>query len=86
MGLVGWQEQLSSGRTAWVSCSEGSLLLGLWYLPRPLHHGAGAIPLFSHPNYLGSKQLVQALGGFQSCLWAQDTLGAPTALPAAEDS
>lgn len=42
--------------------------------------------LFSHPNYLGSKQLVQALECFQSCLWAQGTLGAPTALPAAEDS
>lgn len=44
------------------------------------------MPLLSHPNYLGSKQLVQALGCFQSCLWAQGTLGAPTALPAAGDS
>lgn len=52
---------------------------------------AAAIPLFSHPNYLGSKQLIQTLGCFQSCLWAQGTeptgtLGDPTALPAAEDS
>lgn len=44
------------------------------------------MPQLSHPNYLGSKQLVQALGCFQSCLWAQGTLGAPTALPAAGDS